>query len=693
MPDQTPPAYRAFLSYSHRDERYAARLHRRLETYRPPRSVRRETGFATRNPAGRLRPVFRDRDELASSASLSGLIQEALNRSEALIVVCSPAAVASRWVNEEIRYFRSVHPDRPVLAFVVGGDPGLDPLANPGQAALPLNLLLRDINAPSSGYGEPLAADARVEGDGFGMAFLKLAAGLFDVPFDRLRQREVRRRQQRLVMAAAVSLGLAGVFALLAWRATVARNEARAARAQAELELISERETREFLLSVFELADPSEARGAVVTVREVLDRAVERIDSTSFSRPAIRSRFLATMGQAYSRLGLNRRGAELLQDSLDALPRDSVTPETLAQAIDSHIELADVEFDMGDYAAAMDALDAMEEPGMAAAATLVQRARAANIRGDVQSYLEEDAEALKAYEQALSLLDGITPGREEGASIRSRSLGGLALLRHFAGDYAGAQRLYGEVVEILLPVFGEPHPDSIWALISWGSAAYSNGDTVTARESWQRALRISVQVIGEGNPEIATIKNNLGRLMLETGDYAEAEALLRDALAIDRQQRIEEFDDLAFTLHNLAMTRLAQGDGAEARALLEEGLAIAEAAGHRMRGPLLIGLADLDCSSGERETGALRAEQGLSAVLADYEAPDWRHDQARLAVAFCRSDDGAPVNVDLVDASYCRLIARWRDSGFFADQAHRLRRAIEPAPGACAGQDKQTPAR
>ena len=37
-------------------------------------------------------------------------------------------------------------------------------------------------------------------------------------------------------------------------------------------------------------ADANEARGNSVTVREVLDRAVQRIDTTPFSRPARRLR-------------------------------------------------------------------------------------------------------------------------------------------------------------------------------------------------------------------------------------------------------------------------------------------------------------------------------------------------------------------------------------------------------------------
>src|SRR5690606_23550099 len=89
--------YRAFISYSHADEAIAARLHRRLETYRLPRGISRR-GSDDQFLPERLQPVFRDRDELTSAGQLSHAIEAALDQSDALIVICSPAAVASRWV-------------------------------------------------------------------------------------------------------------------------------------------------------------------------------------------------------------------------------------------------------------------------------------------------------------------------------------------------------------------------------------------------------------------------------------------------------------------------------------------------------------------------------------------------------------------------------------------------------------------
>ena len=53
-----------------------------------------------------LSPIFRDREELASATDLGEVIDQALKNSACQIVICSPRAAQSRWVNEEILAFK-----------------------------------------------------------------------------------------------------------------------------------------------------------------------------------------------------------------------------------------------------------------------------------------------------------------------------------------------------------------------------------------------------------------------------------------------------------------------------------------------------------------------------------------------------------------------------------------------------------
>ena len=108
--------YRAFISYSHSDEKWAKWLLRCLEAYRVPGRIVERYGLDT----NRLIPIFRDREELASSGDLSATIQNALTESASLIVICSPAAAASRWVNEEVKVFKQMGKGDQVFCLLVG---------------------------------------------------------------------------------------------------------------------------------------------------------------------------------------------------------------------------------------------------------------------------------------------------------------------------------------------------------------------------------------------------------------------------------------------------------------------------------------------------------------------------------------------------------------------------------------------
>ena len=115
-------AYWAFLSYSHRDQEFGAWLHRRLETWKVPAGIAGRL-TPTSRPARHLYPIFRDREELPTSADLGGSIRRALAASRHLIVVCSPAAAASHWVNEEVQAFQALGRQDRILCVIVAGEP------------------------------------------------------------------------------------------------------------------------------------------------------------------------------------------------------------------------------------------------------------------------------------------------------------------------------------------------------------------------------------------------------------------------------------------------------------------------------------------------------------------------------------------------------------------------------------------
>src|SRR5580692_6245583 len=170
------PKYWAFISYSHRDTQWADWLHKALESYRPPKRL---VGTKTaRGPVPkRLTPVFRDREELASATDLGTVLTAALEQSAYQIVVCSPQAAKSRWVNEEILAFKRLGREDRIFCLIVDGEPNATDM--PGrqeEECFPPALRFR--LGPDGELGaartEPIAADARPGKDGKNSAKLKL---------------------------------------------------------------------------------------------------------------------------------------------------------------------------------------------------------------------------------------------------------------------------------------------------------------------------------------------------------------------------------------------------------------------------------------------------------------------------------------------------------------------------------------
>ncbi|MGO9062165.1 MAG: TIR domain-containing protein, partial [Candidatus Binataceae bacterium] len=208
MTDVAQFKYRAFLSYSHRDRSWGKWLHTALESYRVDRDlVGRET------PVGpvpkTLRPIFRDREDFSAGHSLTEQTLAALEASQFLIVLCSPNAAQSRYVNEEVRRFKIMGRSDRVIPIIVDGQPG-----SPDRECFPqaLRFKVGPDGKVTEEAQEPIAADARREGDGRQIAKQKTIAGLLGLPLDEI----VRRTERARKRANAFWGAFAGLFLLLA---------------------------------------------------------------------------------------------------------------------------------------------------------------------------------------------------------------------------------------------------------------------------------------------------------------------------------------------------------------------------------------------------------------------------------------------------------------------------------------------
>ena len=334
--------YRAFLSYSHKDSAAAARLHRRLETYRMPRRlVGSSTVRGTVPVPDRLWPIFRDRDELPAATDLSETVREALAQSGSLIVLCSPHAATSLWVAEEIETFQRLYPERPILAAIIEGDP-------PGCFPAALRAFGQD-----GTWHEPLATDLRREGDGPHLGLLKLVAGITGVRLDALVQRDAQRKIRRVTAVTAGALVAMLMMAALTLIALDARREAERQRAEAE-GLV------EFMLT--DLREKLRSVGRLDVMTSVNQRALlyygeqDRLSDLSPDSLERRSRVLHAMGEDDIRRGdlATALGAlrEAHRTTAEQLARAPLDPHRIFAHSQSEYWIGFVDFEQRNYAAA-----------------------------------------------------------------------------------------------------------------------------------------------------------------------------------------------------------------------------------------------------------------------------------------------------------------------------------------------------
>jgi tetratricopeptide (TPR) repeat protein len=323
--------YFAFLSYSHSDSEDADWLHRELERFRVPSSLvgrLTSTGVVPR----RLTPIFRDRHELAAADDLGAEIREALAASHCLVVLCSPAAAASKWTNAEIEEFKRAHPEGCIVAAIVAGQPfATDIPGLEAEECFPPALRRKyDRRGRATGKAaEPLAADLRDSGDGKRLGFLKIVAGMLGLSLDDLVQRDQLRRQRRLAGISGASVVGMLVAGGLAVTAIQARDEAREQRREAE-GLV------EFMVG--DLKDKLEPLGRLDVLDGVGSRVLEyysRQDMAELSDSALlqRSRALSLTAQVAHLRGDIGTARQLYRQAMngtgEAVRRDPSDPERL----------------------------------------------------------------------------------------------------------------------------------------------------------------------------------------------------------------------------------------------------------------------------------------------------------------------------------------------------------------------------
>ena len=190
-------SYYAFISYKREDKKESKRLQHALEYYRLPNHLRQKDSKLPEY----VRPIFRDMTDL-EVGELSAQIHSALEQSNFLIVVCSPRAAASKWVNDEIEYFISLGKHDKIIPYIIEGVPHA---SNPDEECYPPALLRLSKEKELLG--------ANINEVGKDSATIRVVSRMFNIRFDTLYQRYEReqRRKKRLWIGCSILIALLGL--------------------------------------------------------------------------------------------------------------------------------------------------------------------------------------------------------------------------------------------------------------------------------------------------------------------------------------------------------------------------------------------------------------------------------------------------------------------------------------------------
>jgi tetratricopeptide (TPR) repeat protein len=461
---------------------------------------------------------------------------------------------------------------------------------------------------------------------------------------DYAQQSRRRGRRNRIVRRAALAgiCSLTVVAAIAAWLALKQRDVALTEAATSD-------RTTQFMVGLFQLADPSENRGNAVTVKEVLDKGAKEIRGGAGGKslahePRVRAELLTAMGQAYSGLGLYKPAEDLLTQARADVESPTVSDEVRVRALfasGATLYLA------GEYEAA--------EKTLRGAVDLARKtlARSDDLRSTTLTWLADVLAQLGEYPEAVSLCDeALVADRKRGPEhddVLAQTLATLGSAQFFRGDLTAAEPPFRESLLIREQFFGMHHALTAISLNNLGVMLYQSGRYDEALAIYRQALPIYREIYGVEHPEVAIILNNIGRAALMVGQVEEAEPLLRQSLAMTEKFKGPTFGDLVTPINSLAMIDAYRGRLDVALAEIKRADSIARLPGNNeFLDQVLLNEADIEFAKSDRvKAAALLSE---AKALLEEAHPNTAKDAWRYAVWDAVNAQLLAANGDIVGA-------------------------------------------
>ncbi|HST21710.1 MAG TPA: serine/threonine-protein kinase [Blastocatellia bacterium] len=364
-----------------------------------------------------------------------------------------------------------------------------------------------------------------------------------------------------------IAVAVAVAFLILAVTATVLviNQSIRASRERDKAQRVSQ-----FLVELFNVSDPGEARGNTVTAREILDKGAERIDRELADQPEVQATLMTTIGQVYVKLGLYDAALPLYEKAIAT--RRKLLGEQSIEYAETLNYLAVLYNSKSDYAKA----EQLSREVLAIRRKILgnEHIEVARCLNNIAHTLSEKGDAQAAepiFREAIAIHRKVGGNEHNELAI---TLNNLALMLDNMGRYDEAESLYKESLGMRRKVLGDDHPDVASSLNNLAAVYRRKGDLNSAEAMYIEALALARKSLGEKHPTVATMINNLAIVLDSKGNTQEAERLYRESLELRRKNFGEDNPDVATSLNNLGLLLFNRGDYVEAEKLYHQALAV-----------------------------------------------------------------------------------------------------------------------
>lgn len=402
-------------------------------------------------------------------------------------------------------------------------------------------------------------------------------------------------------------LGILAALGIAVWQARLARNEARRATEQTQ----RAQAVRDFLVSVFEAAQPDVPREKRPGVEELVDEAADRVLADTAMPQATRLELLLTLARVSQSLGAADRVHALLDraDIYIAAHATGAADEPLL----ARLIRARAWFDQSKHAQARSTLEPVRRQLEARRDVLGVDALIVLGNAEAGDNHLDDARRTWATARTTAAMLG-NDAAAAGMRIDIAEAESLAFAQHFDEALTLAEATLGRWSSL----GGVPDRSVLSLLSTISTAAAATGALDRADAAYREAIAMAERVHARPHPETAWVIGVYGSFLVSKARYDEAEPLIERALAMRRALLGDSHPDTLNAIAALGRLRAGQMRKAEARSAFEEGVRLCERGHieHNVCPRLLGSLAQMLMIDGEIDAAADAARRAVDAQRA-----------------------------------------------------------------------------